>query len=494
MCRGRSTHHGDEPLITITPVPNAPEPASVFRCVADRPHVLWLDSARTDHPLGRHSFVGVDPFLLVRARGCHVECTGPSGTKAIEADPFAVLGEVLSKYTVDPVPGVPFVGGAAGSFGYGLAGSIEAVSRPPSIDPSLTDLELALYDSLLWWDHHAGTCHVVSTGLPETGRAGRDRAGRRTDILLELVHETASSVEDPGPAPECGVSHDDPPAPLFPVPGHPGIRSTFTRDAYMAAVSRAVEYVHAGDVFQVNLSQRLQGPLNRKPADVYLSLRRRNPAPFGAFFGARNYAIASTSPERFLELDGARVETRPIKGTRPRTTDPDVDGAFAAELFASEKDRAENLMIVDLLRNDLSRVCRPSSVRVESLFDVESFATVHHLVSTVSGMLEPTVGAVDLIRACFPSGSVTGAPKIRAMEIISELEPVERGPYCGAIGYIGFDGRMDTSVAIRTMLLRDGIARFHVGGGVVADSEPAAEYEETLDKAAGLIAGLEEGQ
>jgi para-aminobenzoate synthetase component 1 len=283
------------------------------------------------------------------------------------------------------------------------------------------------------------------------------------------------------------------PPPTFPVSAG-GIRSTFSGDAYATAVRRAIELILAGDIFQVNLSQRFEAPAPDEPARVYLRLREASPAPFGAFFRSGDAAVLSNSPERFLRVDtDGLVQTRPIKGTRPRDADPGRDRGLEAELAASAKDRAENLMIVDLLRNDLSRVCGPGHVLAVDLFRVESFATVHHLVSTVEGRLRPDRGRVDLLRAAFPSGSVTGAPKLRAMEIIAELEPVARGPYCGAIGYLGCAGDMDTSVSIRIAVSLEDRILFHAGGAVVADSDPVAEYEETLHKARALLDVAEGG-
>jgi para-aminobenzoate synthetase component 1 len=275
------------------------------------------------------------------------------------------------------------------------------------------------------------------------------------------------------------------------VPDVPGLRSNFTREGYLDAVARVIEYIRAGDIFQANLSQRLEGSLLDTPLALYERLRRRNPAPFAALLDFGDVVVASSSPERFLRVqpDG-RVETRPIKGTRPRGVGPEHDAALALALAESEKDRAENVMIVDLLRNDLSRVCQPGTVRVPELFALEHYATVHHLVSTVVGDLAPGYDAVDLLRAAFPGGSITGAPKVRAMQIIAELEPTARGPYCGAIGYLSTSGALDTSIVIRTYLVRGGEVYFQVGGGIVADSDPEQEYRETLDKAQGLIAAL----
>jgi para-aminobenzoate synthetase component 1 len=269
------------------------------------------------------------------------------------------------------------------------------------------------------------------------------------------------------------------------------VSTTFDRDGYLAAVRRAVEYVHAGDCFQVNIAQRLLTPLTEHPLELYARLRERNPAPFAGYFDLGPFAVASASPERFLHVTDGAVETRPIKGTRPRGRTPDEERARIAELAASAKDRAENVMIVDLLRNDLGRVCQYGTVRVPAVCQVETYKYVHHLVSEVRGQLADGRTPLDLLRACFPGGSVTGAPKVRAMEIIAELEPTARGPYCGSLGYVGFDGAADTNILIRTFTAGRGWVQFPVGGGIVADSEPEREYEETLHKAEGLLRALE---
>jgi len=272
-----------------------------------------------------------------------------------------------------------------------------------------------------------------------------------------------------------------------------GIVSTFSREQYLRAVERTREYVLAGDIFQANLSQRLEAAVADHPFDLYTRLRARNPAPFAAYFDIGEAAVVSASPERFLLLSGDRVETRPIKGTSPRGITPRHDSALGEALSESEKDRAENVMIVDLLRNDLSKVCRDGTVEVPELCRIERYATVHHLVSTVVGRLRPGLGAVDLLRAAWPGGSITGAPKLRAMEIIAELEPTRRGVYTGSLGYLSFAGAMDTNIAIRTFVVKQGRAFFQAGGGIVADSDPEREYEETLHKARGMLAALEGG-
>jgi para-aminobenzoate synthetase component 1 len=274
------------------------------------------------------------------------------------------------------------------------------------------------------------------------------------------------------------------------VPGWPQVGSTFDRPGYLAAVRRAIDYVHAGDCFQVNVAQRLLHPAALPPLELYGRLRARNPAPFAGYFDLGDFALASASPERFVRVQGGEVETRPIKGTRPRGSTPEEDRRRAEELLRSEKDRAENVMIVDLMRNDLGRVCAWGSVRVAAVCRLESYRTVHHLVSEVRGRLRPGAGPMDLLRAAFPGGSVTGAPKVRAMEVIAELEPTARGPYCGSLGYLGFDGSADTSILIRTFTAGRGWLQFPVGGGIVADSTPEGEYAETLHKAEGLLGAL----
>jgi para-aminobenzoate synthetase component 1 len=277
----------------------------------------------------------------------------------------------------------------------------------------------------------------------------------------------------------------------YPVGRLDGLTSNFAPAGYLRAVERAIDYISAGDVFQVNLAQRLLYPARGDPVRLYLRLRRCDPAPFAGFFDLGGLQIASASPERFLSVRGGLVETRPIKGTRPRTAQPEADRSAGAELLASEKDRAENVMIVDLLRNDLSRVCRPESVRVSQLCGLESYQYVQHLVSAVCGRLGDGCGPIELVRAAFPGGSITGAPKIRAMEIIAELEPTARGPYCGSLGYLGFDGSMDLSILIRTIAAGRGWWQAPVGGGIVAQSDPEREYQETWDKAEGLIRAMQ---
>jgi para-aminobenzoate synthetase component 1 len=464
-----------------------------------RPWFAWLDSGSDAAGLGRWSFLCAEPWAALRATGPRTERRGADGRwQPVEGDILAALDRELLPLATAPVAGgPPFQGGAAGFIGYDWGRVLEPrVPAPHVADLGLPDAMFGLYDVVLAWDHQLGEGWIVSTGDPATGAAREARARSR---LAEALQWLATPMP-----PELGSallaapgarSADVAAAPSYPVIGvedaeFVGLRSTFTHRGYLSAVQRVREYILAGDIFQANLSQRFQAPLGEPAGQLYARLRRRNPAPFGAWLSLDDVTILSVSPERFLRLEGRAVETRPIKGTRPRGLGPMHDEALGRELTESEKDRAENVMIVDLLRNDLSRVCAPGTVRVPELFHLEQHPTVLHLVSTVTGTLRPEHRAADLVRASFPGGSITGAPKVRAMEIIAELEPTQRGPYCGMIGYVSVTGTMDTSIAIRTCVVRDGTVYFSGGGGIVADSDPELEYRETLHKVQGIVRTL----
>ncbi len=484
---------GPPPLVEeLTP---APEPFDTCTRFADLPFLVFLDSTADPDQLGRHSFVTADPFTAVRAKGLLTQELVDGAWVRVDGDPLARVRTLLAPHRTAGVPDVPpFQGGAAGYIGYDWGATLERVPRARYDDLSVPDVLLGVYDWVIAWDHATGQAWVISTGMPEHGAAASQRAAHRlAGVKRRLADRRTGGPADRRPHEyrRTAGPPDRPSAPSYPVPDFPGIRSTFTRDGYLDAVARVIEYIRAGDIFQANLSQRLEAPLLDTPLALYGRLRRRNPAPFGGLLASDDLVVASSSPERFLRVqpDG-RVETRPIKGTRPRGVGPEHDAALALALAQSEKDRAENVMIVDLLRNDLSRVCRPGSVRVPELFAVEHYATVHHLVSTVVGELAPDRDALDLLRAAFPGGSITGAPKVRAMQIIAELEATQRAVYCGSIGYLSTSGALDASIVIRTYLVRGGDVYFQVGGGIVADSDPEQEYRETLDKARGLIAAL----
>jgi para-aminobenzoate synthetase component 1 len=405
------------------------------------------------------------------------------------------LDDALARWHTDSdgIP-LPFCGGCAGFIGYELAGEFEKIPRSGRRDHDLPDCELAFYDVVVGWDHETGACFVVSTGHPAEGADRERRASSRLAETIESIQGSRPPHATRLPASELEITGRTLPEGTS-LPGRPWLSSTASADQYRSMVRRAIECIVEGDVYQVNLSQRFAAGVDRTPLDLYMDLRRRNAAPYAAVIRSGGHWILSSSPERFLRIDSeGHIETRPIKGTRSRALDASEDAKLAGDLRASEKDRAENLMIVDLLRNDLSRVCLPGSVRVPDLFRLESWSTVHHLVSTVTGQLRPGTTVGEILRATFPSGSVTGAPKIRAMEIIAELESIERGPYCGAIGYISFDGEVDLAVAIRVLCVSDDRATYHAGGGVVYDSDPDDEYLETLHKARAITAAVAGGR
>jgi para-aminobenzoate synthetase component I len=460
------------------------DPWDVCRRLAHLPHSLFLDSAFSHPTLGRYSFVTADPFDWLWARGRQVidDFNGPR-----EDDPFAVLARKLAEWRMETVAGLPpFQGGAAGLFGYDLCHHIERLPRPRLDEFETPDLAVGFYDWVVAFDQAQRRAWLFSSGLPETDPQRRQRRAieRLRAIREKLVYRSPlSAYLSPSPSAVKPALH-------HPLPHLPGVFSNFDRAGYLAAARRAIEYIHAGDCFQVNLSQRLLYDATLAPLELYGRLRERNPAPFAGYFDLGDFVLASASPERFLRVENGHVETRPIKGTRPRGVTPEDDQRQRDDLLRSIKDHAENVMIIDLLRNDLGRVCTYGSVRVPAVCRLESYRTVHHLVSEVVGRLRPGLGRIDLLRAAFPGGSVTGAPKVRAMEIIAELEPTARGPYCGSLGYLGFDGSMDTNILIRTFTIGRGWMQFPVGGGIVADSTPEAEYAETLHKAEGLLRAL----
>jgi para-aminobenzoate synthetase component 1 len=472
----------------VEPLEGLADPAEVAARFLDLPWLLLLDSASAGsgmpdtHALGRYSFLSAEPTAVVRSKGKVVQVLEGGTWRAAEGDALDVARGWLREMRAEPMAGLPpFQGGVAGYIGYDYGAVLERVPPTRYDDLALPDVALGRYDWVIAWDHVAGSAWLISRGGAE----------RRDMILQRLARAEPRARARPLAAAEPWSRGGAAPAYASDAAADIGLRSTFTHRGYLDAVAKVREYIVAGDIFQANLSQRFQAPLREPAFELYRRLRGRNPAPFAAYLAFEGVTVLSASPERFLRLDpDGQVETRPIKGTRPRGLGPMHDAALGRALAESVKDRAENVMIVDLLRNDLSRICRPGTVRVPELFALEQHPTVHHLVSTVLGDLEPAADAVDLIRAAFPGGSITGAPKVRAMEIIAELEPTRRGVYCGSIGYLSATGAMDTSIVIRTFVLRDGELYFQAGGGIVADSDAELEYRETLDKAAGLIATL----
>jgi para-aminobenzoate synthetase component I len=481
---------------TIEELVPAPDPIECCERLEQLPYRLLLESAARETRLGRYSFLTADPVFIVRSRGAHtdiVDCMSGATTTTNE-DALAGVRRLVAPHRFPSVPGVPpFQGGIAGFIAYDWGLTLERLPEPRFDDLGLPDTLLCLYDWVLAWDHVTSRAWLISTGVPAIESAARVARAREraSDVIGLLRGDSKGSTAGPN-----NRTRPTNVAPAYHVEGgwwRSGLdlRSSFTRGAYLDAVARVREYIFAGDIFQANLSQRFEAPLEGSAWELYRRLRSRNAAPFAAFLESPEAVVVSASPERFLRVDAAgHVETRPIKGTRPRGVGPEHDAALGQALAESAKDRAENLMIVDLMRNDLSRVCAPHTVRVSELFSLERYATVHHLVSTVVGDLEPGRDALHLLRAAFPGGSITGAPKLRAMEIIAELEPSRRGVYCGSIGYWSLTGELDTNIAIRTAIVQGDRVYFSAGGGIVADSDPASEYEETLDKARGLIDAL----
>lgn len=451
------------------------EPIGIFALFSEDPGAIFLDSANKENENSQYSFIALDPFLTLSSKNGEIKF----GATSVYGDPFLVLQNQLREFTLQTHPALPpFQGGVAGYFSYDLCQHLEKLSQHKIDDMQFPDMALGFYDLVIAFDHQRQAAWIFSSGYPErTTMTRQKRAEERCRFLFNEINR----LQKPR-----NTTQEDIDFPNY------KISANLTSEDYRDMVQQVIDYIYAGDIFQANVSQRFQAKLSAKTSSfsLYQNLRRINPAPFAAYLNFFDMVIASASPERFVKLANGIVETRPIKGTRPRGSTYETDRKFKHELVNSTKDQAENTMIVDLMRNDLSRVCCDHSVQVTQLCKLESYATVHHLVSSVMGELRTGLDAVDLIRATFPGGSITGAPKIRAMEIIAELEPTCRGPYCGSIGYIGFDGCMDLSITIRTYVIKDGYVTFQTGGGIVADSVPEEEYQEMLTKAAALHQAL----
>lgn len=457
-----------------------PDVVSATRAVADLPHVLLLGSVLRREPVGRYSFLMADP---IQSWQQHSPRYGE--------DPYTTLEQAVRPFVTESITGLPpFQGGIAGLMGYELAQCFEQIPAARNDEFQLPVLAAGLYDRVIAWDHQAGRVWIVSQGWAESEPSRRrQRAASRLEEFSQRLSRADSGQGTTflnSDVTNQGLKL----APQFPVPGTPGLSSNFSRDGYLQAVRRVIEYIHAGDIFQANLTQRLLYPSTVDPVSLFERLCEVNPAPFAGLMLWDDWSVISASPERFLRVDGREVETRPIKGTRRRKKGPEADLFTRDELRESEKDQAENVMIVDLLRNDLSRVCEAGTIRVPQLCGVESYETVQHLVSQVRGTLQADRTIWDLFRSTWPGGSISGAPKVRAMQIIGELEPTVRGPYCGSLFYVGANGQADSNLLIRTFVQRRGWLQLGVGGGIVAQSDPAEEYEETMVKAAGMLKAL----
>jgi len=453
------------------------DPAKIFSLLNHEPYAFWLDSGVDHHKLGRFSFMGADPFYQLISHGRQATVVDRlKNTREINDKPlFPLLDDLMSRWQRPKTAGLPFEAGAVGYFGYELGHQIEKFPQTTINDLQMPDAFLSFYDALLAIDHLEKKFFIISTGLPFDDKISRKKRAAERLTWLEKLIERAEITADPVHKQLQFGSYRG---------------SNLSYDHYIDAVKKILEYISAGDIYQVNLSQRFAIDFAGNPWDFYHKFRTLSPAPFGAYLVTDEHTIMSNSPERYLLIKGDYIETRPIKGTRPRGETPKIDQQLRQELINSTKDQAENIMIVDLERNDLGRIAQYGSVHVPEMEIVESYANVHHLVSTVAARIDPTHSSVDCIVNSFPGGSITGAPKLRAMEIIDELEPSCRGVYTGSIGYLDFSGDIDLNIAIRTAIHHHNTLYFQVGGGIVADSDPHLEYEETITKAESFLKTL----
>ncbi|MGB7606340.1 MAG: aminodeoxychorismate synthase component I [Lutisporaceae bacterium] len=428
---------------------------SIFKDVND---IILLDSSRDHESLGQFSFLGINPFKTLKGRenSCYL-----NGIES-QCDIFDKLSELLKQYKIKNSTDLPFIGGCMGYFSYDLGLIHDNIESNSVEDIIVPHYYFVFYDNLIIFDNKSGRTYISACGK------------------LEEHHKSIASIEDKIMQ-QSKVKYEV-------IPKRDTVfSSNFTHEEYVQAVSRVKEYIRSGDIYIANMTQRFTANTNKSCYDIYKDLRNINPAPFAALMKLEGLDIISASPERFIKINNKLVETRPIKGTRPRGSNPEEDERYRNELLNSEKDMAELLMIVDLERNDLSKVCKPHSVKVTELFKLEEYSTVFHLASTVVGELNDGINAVQCMKACFPGGSITGAPKIRAMEIIDELEGLKRSLYTGCLGYFSFDGNADFNIVIRTIIKKDNTVYFGVGGGITWDSDEESEYQETLDKAKALM-------
>ena len=455
-------------------------PVSAFMKIGRGDYAFLLESVQGGEKWGRYTFLGGEPSLIFRGRGERVELVRPG--RGIElrtvSDPFDALRDELKRYRAAEVEGLPrFFGGAVGFLSYDVARYFERLPKPPRDDLNLPDVHMMFTDVVLVFDNVRQTLKLIANAAldeyPSTHAAYAS--------AVERIDETIARLGTPLAVPRGETEMAS---------GDPRIVSNFNREGYMAVVERAKEYIAAGDIIQVVPSQRFESALNVHPFNIYRSLRSINPSPYMFYLRMGDHTLVGASPEVMVRLEGREVTLRPIAGTRRRGDTPEEDLALERELLADPKERAEHVMLVDLGRNDVGRVSEIGSVEVTELMVIERYSHVMHIVSNVRGKLRSDCDAFDAFRATFPQGTVSGAPKIRAMEIIDELEPARRGVYGGAVGYFSFTGNMDTALALRTMLIKDGKVYIQAGGGVVADSDPSAEFDESVNKAKAMVRAL----
>ena len=456
-------------------VVSAHSPETLVESIRGEPGVVLLRSALFESPQARYSFVAACPFLMLRSFGSRCELEFSGETREQFGNPWHVLDGLMSRYELLEELDLPFpLGGCFGFWGYDLKNFVEPrLSRRAVNDLELPDCQVGFHDCVVVFDHRLEKTWIVSTGLDSDGSRDSARASERLEWWRQRLETAPSSLPAAAPAP-------------MPV----AATSNFSREEFIARVDQAQRYIRAGDIYQVNLAQRFTAPLSCSGWEFFLRLAAVSPAPFSGYLDCGGWQLVSSSPEMFLRLSGSHVVTRPIKGTRPRAADPMRDAQFTYELQTSAKEMSELVMITDLMRNDLGRVCEYGTVNVPELVRLERYPQVQHLVSTVEGRLRDGVTHFEAFAKCFPGGSITGAPKIRAMDIIDELETVTRGPYTGCLGYLGFNRESQLNILIRSAVCREGMAYYHAGAGIVADSLPDAEFEETLAKAAGFLRAL----
>jgi para-aminobenzoate synthetase component 1 len=481
----------------IQEISTAHTPETLVEQLRGENGIVLLRTSQFDSPSARYSLVAANPFLTFRSCGSRCEITNLElETWNLElhyGNPWHLLNSLMSRFELLDEIDLPFpLGGCFGYWGYDLKNFTEPkLPRRAVNDLELPDCHVGFYDSLVVFDHHLGKVFIVSTGLTADGSRSESRAKERLEFWTAATCCRFSTTRHVASFQSADMS------------AHSKVVSNLSRIEFISAVGRAQTYIRAGDIYQVNLSHRLTVGVQASACppntlkcelqqgwELFQQLSAVSPAPFSAFLDCGNFEIASSSPEQFLRMSGSQIVTRPIKGTRPRGAGPTRDAQLAYELQTNAKELAELVMITDLLRNDLGKVCEFGSVQTPEIAKLEKFAQVQHLVSTVEGQLRKDMTHFAAFASAFPGGSITGAPKFRAMEIIDELEPVSRGPYCGAIGYLGFNRESQLSITIRTAVCKDGLAHFNVGAGIVADSNPEAEYEETLAKAAGFLVAL----
>ena len=477
----RKSHEGNLIPVSREILADMETPVSAFRKIDSGEYAFLLESVQGGEKWARYSFLGSHPLLVVRTKGTRAELLrgGEVHPVPMPGDPLSLLKAQLASYRPVRVPGLPrFFGGMVGYVGYDVARFFERLPDTTLDDLDLPDACFLFTDTLLIFDNLRQRITVVSNAhVKDASPGGLEGAYEEAVRSIEAI---VGELRKPVPV--------RPPAPSAPPRG--AARSTLTRESFEAAVRRCKEYVRAGDIIQAVLSRRLEIPTSADPFDIYRALRIINPSPYMYYLRLGDLRLVGSSPEVLVRLEEGRIDLRPIAGTRPRGRDEAEDRRLEQELLADPKERAEHIMLVDLGRNDVGRVAEVGSVEVNELMVTERYSHVMHIVSNVRARLQPERDAFDLLRACFPAGTVTGAPKIRAMEIIEELEPVKRGPYAGAVGYFSFSGNMDTCITIRTILCRPGRAYIQAGAGIVADSDPAREYQETASKAEAMLSAV----